>query len=83
VATGCLSPVWGFVEARRLYGRARLVIPWDAGRSGIWEVYLDIEKMRDFCQAARKNKSHSARAGPLSVRRLVRNSPRPRKQRGW
>ena len=66
---GTLSPVVGFIECRRLYGKLRLVIPWQSRRRGVHEVYLDVEGVEAMIAAAEQNAGHSARRGPLSVRR--------------
>ncbi len=78
VRTPSLSPIVGQVECRWLYGRRRIVIPWEwhdgtpMGRY-VSQVTLDVEGVNALCKVARKNKQRSARRGPVSVRQM----------RGW
>lgn len=78
MATWSLSPIVGSIECRRLYGSRRIVIPWEfaggkpRGRH-VAQVTLEVEGVDRLCRAALKNKGHSARRGPVSVRKM----------RGW
>lgn len=70
---GTLSPVVGYVECRLLYGKRRLVIPWQPAKGPTCEVYLDVAGVDALCRQAMKNRGHSARRGPVSVRRMNRH----------
>ena len=61
------------VELRNLYGRFRLCFDWRDPRGVEWEVYVDVDRLNGVVHKATKNAGHSARSGPVSVRRLDRH----------
>ena len=64
-----LSPVAGWMECRRLYGRLRLVIPWKWEGESVYQVTLDVDELARLCRLCKKNRGGSVRRGPMRIRR--------------